>query len=381
MSAVIFLVFGGGLFKANAEELRTAKEIMGDELSEIVELEDGSIIRGYRVLNRNISPFYNCDAGGFYSLEEGGFVGEDVTVDGFNLNGDLVLRGAYIGPNAKVYDHAQVFGWARIKGHAQVFGEAKVYGWSTVTDHAKVFGRSKVYGWTWVSVRAQVFDDAQVYGEARVYDSAKIGGFAEIFQKARVSGNARVAGTSKVHGKAWIDGDVYITGKSRVYGESRVSQDAKVADSVITGWVRIYGSAHIYGHMFINGTHRIERTPKLSDFSKMRGIRDPFSFGGYLANEFKDGDTEIHKPVELNQLETELRKEQECSICFMKFFDESHPQRVAQMSGCTHIYHRDCILDWLQRSNECPKCRREMEKKDQQAESDIDKFNSYHFLD
>ena len=74
---------------------------MGDELSEIVKLEDGSIIKGYRVLNRNISPFYNCDAGGFYSLEEGGFVGENVTVDGFNLNGDLVLKGAYIAPNAK----------------------------------------------------------------------------------------------------------------------------------------------------------------------------------------------------------------------------------------------------------------------------------------
>ena len=251
------LAFNLEIFGSEAEKVRTAKEIMGDEQQEVILLEDGSTIKGYSVLNRVPNIFYNCDAGGFYSLEQGGFIGENVKIDGYEQNGDLVLKAAKIAPTAKVYGHAQLSGWARIHGHAQVFGHAQVSGWSTVTDNAKVYGSSKVYGWSWVSGSSQVLDDAQVFGQARLSGHTKIGASAKVYQQGRVSGEARINGLSRIHGKTWVDGNAYVTGRSNIYGQSRVSQNAKIADSVVTGWVRIYGNAHVYGKM-LNGRHLLE---------------------------------------------------------------------------------------------------------------------------
>lgn len=47
-----------------------------------------------------------------------------------------------------------------------------------------------------------------------------------------------------------------------------------------------------------------------------------------------------------------------CTICFEGFEVEEEEKRgQAQALGCGHIYHKKCILDWLERNLSCPLCR------------------------
>lgn len=48
----------------------------------------------------------------------------------------------------------------------------------------------------------------------------------------------------------------------------------------------------------------------------------------------------------------------ECAICLSAFVKG---QEVAQSvnSECTHLFHTDCIIDWLLTHNACPECRRD----------------------
>jgi hypothetical protein len=41
----------------------------------------------------------------------------------------------------------------------------------------------------------------------------------------------------------------------------------------------------------------------------------------------------------------------ECSICMGK------AETPAKLSGCDHIFCKDCILEWAKRENSCPNCR------------------------
>nr|XP_027189362.1 E3 ubiquitin-protein ligase RNF126-like [Cicer arietinum] len=45
-----------------------------------------------------------------------------------------------------------------------------------------------------------------------------------------------------------------------------------------------------------------------------------------------------------------------CSICLEEFLLGSKAIRLP--SPCSHIYHENCIMKWLNRSNTCPLCRR-----------------------
>ena len=263
----------------------SAKDIMGDEPQEVITLEDGTEVSGYRVLNRYISLTFNCDAGGFFSLKQGGFVGENVKVDGFNLNGELVLKQGMIGPEAKVYGHAELYGWARIKDRAEVFGNAKVYGWSTINEAAKVYGDSSVHGWTWVTGSAKVFDFAEIYGEAHVNNFAEVSGHTKVYGQSRISGNARIKGHTEVHGKAWVDGNSYITGKAEICGEARITQNAKITNAEVYGFLTVCKNTHLYGGKW-GGCRIIDLTPIHSQ-SDPSNLHDPFILGGLLYEDSK----------------------------------------------------------------------------------------------
>ena len=67
-------------------------------------------------------------------------------------------------------------------------------------------------------------------------------------------------------------------------------------------------------------------------------------------------------PSKIRQLELTLyrksegMKEQElCSICCVDF-DAGEPIRRLK---CQHIYHPECIMQWLSRNRTCPVCRRD----------------------
>ena len=46
-------------------------------------------------------------------------------------------------------------------------------------------------------------------------------------------------------------------------------------------------------------------------------------------------------------------KEKKCSICLVKFRGSD----IIKEFPCNHIYHKDCILKWLKKSNICPLCK------------------------
>jgi hypothetical protein len=45
------------------------------------------------------------------------------------------------------------------------------------------------------------------------------------------------------------------------------------------------------------------------------------------------------------------RENTDCSICMGKV------EAPAKLSGCTHTFCKDCILEWAKRENSCPNCR------------------------
>ncbi|OIV96932.1 hypothetical protein TanjilG_00514 [Lupinus angustifolius] len=49
---------------------------------------------------------------------------------------------------------------------------------------------------------------------------------------------------------------------------------------------------------------------------------------------------------------------EECSICLVEFIGE---EEVSEMP-CKHMYHQECITQWLRRSGMCPLCRYSMSK-------------------
>lgn len=53
-----------------------------------------------------------------------------------------------------------------------------------------------------------------------------------------------------------------------------------------------------------------------------------------------------------------------CDICLLGFEDDDEVAWSPNLD-CVHTYHKDCILDWLQRQPTCPSCRRDyLEAKD-----------------
>jgi archaellum component FlaD/FlaE len=46
-------------------------------------------------------------------------------------------------------------------------------------------------------------------------------------------------------------------------------------------------------------------------------------------------------------------KEKKCSICLVKY----QKPDILKEFPCNHIYHKNCILKWLEKSNICPLCK------------------------
>ncbi|KAH7536624.1 hypothetical protein FEM48_Zijuj03G0004400 [Ziziphus jujuba var. spinosa] len=48
-----------------------------------------------------------------------------------------------------------------------------------------------------------------------------------------------------------------------------------------------------------------------------------------------------------------------CGICLEDFLAEGiHDHDELHRLKCSHVYHKNCILEWLQKHNTCPLCRR-----------------------
>lgn len=60
--------------------------------------------------------------------------------------------------------------------------------------------------------------------------------------------------------------------------------------------------------------------------------------------------------IKVSKNDIEKNESSECSICL----DELVLGQPALRIPCGHLYHEDCVEDWLKKSNECPVCRFEL---------------------
>ena len=45
-----------------------------------------------------------------------------------------------------------------------------------------------------------------------------------------------------------------------------------------------------------------------------------------------------------------------CPICLIKY---EHPYDIVSVLKCGHIFHTDCVANWLNQKNNCPLCRQQ----------------------
>ena len=51
------------------------------------------------------------------------------------------------------------------------------------------------------------------------------------------------------------------------------------------------------------------------------------------------------------------RKEMECAICLEEF---QRNDIIKEFYKCKHIFHKDCLKNWLKRANLCPLCKHDL---------------------
>jgi hypothetical protein len=83
----------------------------------------------------------------------------------------------------------------------------------------------------------------------------------------------------------------------------------------------------------------------------------PCGCGGDYMQEKEDDGFEYMEAAEIEGLQSD----EVCAICLDEFSIEgvAAAARVIRMP-CSHIYHEDCIVEWLENSNMCPMCRYEL---------------------
>ncbi|KAG7191049.1 hypothetical protein KM043_007095 [Ampulex compressa] len=70
------------------------------------------------------------------------------------------------------------------------------------------------------------------------------------------------------------------------------------------------------------------------------------------------------KSVVENLKEIEIDEVKQCPVCLKEFEVGS----MAKSMPCRHIFHKECIVPWLQKTNSCPLCRHELPTDDEDYE-------------
>jgi len=94
--------------------------------------------------------------------------------------------------------------------------------------------------------------------------------------------------------------------------------------------------------------------PEIAGISSDQGVRDKSTDAALTCRP-------VTLPVEAKQQYSEEVEDEEdkvCPICLDEC-DEGD-EEIIQSKHCSHIFHKDCIFDWLEKHSDCPVCREHM---------------------
>ena len=83
--------------------------------------------------------------------------------------------------------------------HSWIYDHAKVYGNAKVHENGIVCGGARVYGNAKISEWARVSDNVKISGSVEITGNAKISQFAEISGTAKISGYTEISGNAKIN--------------------------------------------------------------------------------------------------------------------------------------------------------------------------------------
>jgi RING-H2 zinc finger domain len=95
-------------------------------------------------------------------------------------------------------------------------------------------------------------------------------------------------------------------------------------------------------------------------FSRMieafRDLRVRIAFGILLLTSYSGiswliGRLKMYQSASFFLIDSQESSEEDCSICY-----DDHDQTMVHLPNCKHMYHRRCILNWLQYRLNCPMC-------------------------
>lgn len=77
---------------------------------------------------------------------------------------------------------------------------------------------------------------------------------------------------------------------------------------------------------------------------------------------------QIRRIKELSYNSTDFHNQNTCTICLVDFIEGDK----IKLLPCQHIYHSNCIIEWLYKNSLCPLCKRNVVNKKGYIEQDVE---------
>jgi hypothetical protein len=103
------------------------------------------------------------------------------------------------------------------------------------------------------------------------------------------------------------------------------------------------------------------KTVKQGDSTRSMGNIMNSARDMYAANAIPSSSTRSSVSRSWRAAETSVRQfqKQECSVC-LSGYEENETMCWAKTDKCSHVFHEDCICEWLKDHDECPLCREDI---------------------